>query len=233
MTKIQNKPTAKKNTVTKVIASNRTTGNGNGHSRTEANLATSRTRNLATATRTAPVNLQAKMRTTLDDLLHDGLKDILDAERQLIPVLTEIARACNSEELQETFEKHLQQTQRHVERVEKVMQRLGIPVTEKETCEAMEGLIKEVQEIIERYEMNPVRDSALIIAAQKIEHYEIAAYGSLCELCDVLGYPKMSDLLGRSLDEEETHDRLLTEIAQDINDEAHELSMQEEEMFGE
>jgi ferritin-like metal-binding protein YciE len=82
--------------------------------------------------------------------------------------------------------------------------------------------------------MSPVRDSALIIAAQKVEHYEIATYGSLCELCDVLGYPKLSDLLGRTLDEEETTDNELSELAQDVNDEAHEMSIQEEEeMYGE
>jgi len=171
---------------------------------------------------------------TLNDLLKDGLKDIYSAEKQLVEALPEMARACNSEDLQEAFEKHLQQTRRHVERIEKVFERLGIEPTGEENCEAMEGLIREGREIIERYEMSPVRDSALIIAAQKVEHYEIATYGSLCELCDVLGYPKLSDLLGRSLDEEETTDKELSELAQDVNDEAHEMSIQEEEeMYGE
>lgn len=176
---------------------------------------------------------ERRINKTLDDLLHDGLKDILDAEHQLIAVLPEVARACNSEDLQEAIEQHLQQTQRHVERIEKVMQRLGISSSQKEVCEAMQGLITETREIIDRYEMSPVRDAALIIAIQKAEHYEIASYGSLCELCDVLGYPKMSDLLGRTLDEEENADRELSEIAQDINDEAHEISLHEEEMYGE
>ena len=76
-----------------------------------------------------------------------------------------------------------------------------------------------------------MRDSALIIAAQKVEHYEIASYGSLCELCDVLGYSNLHDVLGRTLDEEEETDKDLSELAQDINDEAHELSAQEESSF--
>lgn len=210
------KSAVKKPTATNGSASNRTTETITG------------TNNMNGAT-------QMKAHKTLNDLLKDGLKDIYSAERQLTEAIPEVARACNSEELQEAFEKHLQQTRRHVERLEKVMERLGVDPSDEENCEAMEGLISEGREIIEQYEMSPVRDSALIIAAQKIEHYEIAAYGSLCELCDVLGYPKLSDLLGRTLDEEETTDKELSEIAQDINDEAHEMSMEEEEeeMYGE
>jgi ferritin-like metal-binding protein YciE len=88
----------------------------------------------------------------------------------------------------------------------------------------MEGLIEEGKKTISEFERGPVRDSALIIGAQKIEHYEIAAYGSLCELADVLGENKIHDLLGRTLDEEEETDSNLSEIAQDVNDEAYELS---------
>jgi ferritin-like metal-binding protein YciE len=95
---------------------------------------------------------------------------------------------------------------------------------EGETCKAMEGLIEEGQKIIEEFEPGPVRDSALIIGAQKIEHYEIAAYGSLNELAEVLGYHKIADVLDRSLLEEEDTDALLTEIAQEVNDEALEMS---------
>lgn len=233
MTKLQNKPATQKNKANYWSTPTRKVTTGNGHAEKGKSTTSSRSFTATPTTRTAPVKMQGKVRKTLDDLLHDGLKDILDAERQLVIGLAEIAKACNSEDLQDTFEKHLQQTHRHVDRIEKVMHRLGVNPAETETCEAMQGLIKEAREIISRYELSPVRDSALIIAAQKAEHYEIASYGSLCELCDVLGYPKMSDLLGRSLDEEETTDRMLTEIAQDINDEAHELSLHEEEMFGE
>jgi ferritin-like metal-binding protein YciE len=93
----------------------------------------------------------------------------------------------------------------------------------------MEGLIEEGQKIIEEFEEGSVRDSALIIAAQKIEHYEVAAYGSLCELCDVLGYNQIGSTLGRSLDEEKNADDILTDIAQDVNDDAYEMSEQDKE----
>jgi ferritin-like metal-binding protein YciE len=172
-----------------------------------------------------------KEQKTLNDLLQDGLKDILSAEKQLVEALPEMAKAAYNEDLQDAFTKHLAQTKRHVERVEKVMSRLNIPAEEEKKCEAMEGLIKEGQEIIEKYEESPVRDSALIIAAQKVEHYEIASYGSLCELCDVLGYSTLQDLLGRTLDEEEDTDKNLSAIAQEINDEAFELSEQTEEGY--
>jgi ferritin-like metal-binding protein YciE len=169
-----------------------------------------------------------KEHKTLNDLLHDGLKDMLSGEKQLVEALPAMAKAAYSEELQDAFEKHLGQTKRHVERLEKVMMRLNISNAEEEQCEAMEGLIKEGKEIIERYAPGPVRDSALIIAAQKVEHYEIASYGSLCELCDVLGYSNLHDILGRTLDEEEDTDQDLTDLAQDINDEAYAMSMREE-----
>jgi ferritin-like metal-binding protein YciE len=88
----------------------------------------------------------------------------------------------------------------------------------------MEGLIQEGRKVISEFERGPVRDSALIIGAQKIEHYEIAAYGSLCELADVLGENKIHDILGRTLDEEEETDLNLSDLAKDVNDEACELS---------
>jgi ferritin-like metal-binding protein YciE len=102
---------------------------------------------------------------------------------------------------------------------------------ESEKCVAMEGLIEETKKIIQEYPRGAVRDAALIIGAQKIEHYEIASYGSLCELCDVLGEERLGDLLGRSLEEEEETDELLSDIAQDVNDEAAEMSMQREEQY--
>jgi ferritin-like metal-binding protein YciE len=162
----------------------------------------------------------SKKKKTLKDLFYDGLKDIYSGETQLVEALPKMAKAADSEELSGAFTDHLEQTKRHVQRLEKIMKHLGVdPGGEK--CEAMEGLIKEGDEIIERYEESPVRDAALIIAAQKVEHYEIASYGSLCELADVLGMAKIHDTLGRTLDEEEDTDMLLSEIAQDINDEAY------------
>lgn len=166
---------------------------------------------------------------TLEDLLKEEIKDIYSAETQLVEALPKIAKACFSEDLQDAVTEHLQETKRQVERLEKAFSRLGIDKSEVETCAAMKGLIEEGNKIIEEFDESPVRDSALIIGSQKIEHYEIASYGSICELCDVLGYHQLGDLLGRSLNEEERTDKDLTELAQQINDEAYTLSEDDEE----
>jgi ferritin-like metal-binding protein YciE len=166
----------------------------------------------------------AKSHKSLDDLLEDGLREIYSAETQLLDAMPELAAACYSEDLQDAVNHHMEETRRHVERLEKVFRRLDIERTGNESCPAMEGLISEVRKVIGDYDESPVRDSALIIGAQKIEHYEIACYGSLCELCDVLGYWNMCDLLGRTLDEEEKTDLELTEIAMYVNDDAYEMS---------
>jgi ferritin-like metal-binding protein YciE len=170
-----------------------------------------------------------KATQTLEDLLKEEIKDIYSAETQLVEALPKIAKACYSEDLADAVTEHLQETKRQVERLEKAFSRLGIDKSEVEECAAMKGLIEEGNKVIEDFEESPVRDSALIIGSQKIEHYEIASYGSICELCDVLGYNQLCDLLGRSLDEEERTDQDLTELAQQINDEAYESSEHEEE----
>lgn len=176
---------------------------------------------------------KGQKKKSLEELLQDGLKDAYSAEMQLVEALPKMAKACESEELQDAFMQHLQETKRHAERLEKVFTKMGIEKNEIETCKAMEGLIAEGNKIIEEYEESPVKDSALIIAAQKVEHYEIATYGSLCELCDVLGYQKVGDLLGRTLEDEERTDDILTDIAQQINDEAYEMSEQNENQYKE
>jgi ferritin-like metal-binding protein YciE len=160
----------------------------------------------------------------LHSLLETGLKDIYSAEKQLVNALPEIARAIDNEDLEEAVTFHLEQTKKHVARLEKVFDRLHITKTDSEKCPAMEGLIEEGKKVISEFERGPVRDSALIIGAQKIEHYEIAAYGSLCELADVLGENKVHDILGRTLDEEEETDINLSDIAKDVNDEACDLT---------
>src|ERR1700741_99531 len=171
---------------------------------------------------------KSKSNKTLDDLFEDGLKDIYSAEKQLIEALPEMAKAADSEDLHDAFTKHLQQTKRHAERIEKVFERMEIDKTAEKKCDAMEGLIKENKKIIEEFDKGPVRDSALIIGAQKAEHYEIASYGSLCELADVLGYTKIAEILDRTLAEEEETDDHLTYLAQGINDEAYEMKSEEE-----
>jgi len=165
---------------------------------------------------------------TLRQLFEEGLKDIYNAEKQLMEALPEMAAAAYHEELQDAFTIHAEQTKRQAERLEKIFTRLRMD-REEETCKAMEGLIEENQKVIEEFEASPVRDAALIIGAQKVEHYEIAAYGSLVELAEVLGYHKVADVLDRTLEEEEDTDMLLTEIAEEVNDEALELSGGEEE----
>jgi ferritin-like metal-binding protein YciE len=160
----------------------------------------------------------------LHALLEAGLKDIYSAEKLLVNALPEIARAVDNEDLEEAITFHLQHPKKHVARLDKVFERLQITKTDSEKCAAMEGLIQEGRKVISEFERGPVRDSALIIGAQKIEHYEIAAYGSLCELADVLGENKIHDILGRTLDEEEETDLNLSDLAKDVNDEACELS---------
>ena len=168
---------------------------------------------------------------TLHTLLEKGLKDIYSAEKQLVDALPEVVQAVDNDELEDAISTHLEQTKKQVSRLEKTFERLGMEKNESEKCVAMEGLIEETKKIIQEYPRGAVRDAALIIGAQKIEHYEIASYGSLCELCDVLGEERLGDLLGRSLEEEEETDELLSDIAQDVNDEAAEMSMQREEQY--
>jgi len=164
----------------------------------------------------------------LEDLLEDGLLDIYDAEKQLIDAIPKMAGAADNEDLQDAFNKHLEQTKKQAERLEKIFSKLNINKSEAETCEAMQGLIKENDKVIREYEQGAVKDSALIIGAQKVEHYEIAVYGSLCELCDVLGYHQIGQILGRTLDEEENTDNELSNIAMEVNDDAYEESRSRE-----
>ena len=168
---------------------------------------------------------------TLHTLLEHGMKDIYSAEKQLVEALPEVAQAVDNEELEEAINTHLEQTKKQVARLEKAFERMGIDTNNIEKCISMEGMIEETKKIIREFARSAVRDSALIIGSQKIEHYEIASYGSLCELADVLGEERLGDLLGRSLEEEEETDELLSEIAKDVNDEAAEMSMQGEEEY--
>lgn len=160
---------------------------------------------------------------SLKKIFEELLQDTYNAEKQIVKALPELARAAYNEQLQDAFENHLEQTKRQVERLEKIFDRLKIDKGN-ETCEALEGLVKEAKEIIDEHEKSITRDVALIIAAQKVEHYEIAAYGSLVELADVLGLNRTADILERTLNEEKETDCLLSDIAQDVNDEAYEES---------
>lgn len=163
----------------------------------------------------------------LQELLVEQMRDIYHAEGQLLKALPKMAKAAQSERLKEAFERHLEETEQHVERLERAFESLGEPVKGKK-CQAMEGLIAEGKEVIEEHSESPMLDAALICAAQKVEHYEIAGYGTLCTWADLLGLDEVSDLLKETLDEEKTTDETLTEIAEsEINAEA--VAGQEEE----
>lgn len=163
----------------------------------------------------------------LQELLIEEMRDIYHAEGQLLKALPKMTKAAQSERLKEAFERHLEETEQHVERLERAFEALGEPVKAKK-CLAMEGLIAEGKEIMEEHSESPMMDAALICAAQKIEHYEIATYGTICTWSDLLGLDEVSDLLKETLDEEKTADELLTEVAEsEINVEA--VHDQEEE----
>jgi ferritin-like metal-binding protein YciE len=167
--------------------------------------------------------------STLRETFLDELADVYDAEKQLLKALPKMAKAAQSEELREAFEEHLEETQRHVERLEQVFEAFEQPAKGKK-CKAMQGLVEEGSELIEE-EMG---DAALICAAQKVEHYEIASYGSLRAWAALLEEEEAADLLEETLEEEKAADEKLNEIAEaTINaEEASEEGEEEEQPAG-
>ena len=147
-------------------------------------------------------------------LMGELLQDTYSAETQLLEALPEMAEAASTPELKQAFQEHLEVTQRQVERLEKVAKIVGID-PDGEDCEAMEGLIAEGEEIIDDHEAGPVRDAALIAAAQKVEHYEIAAYGTLAAMAKAFGLKEAVELLVQTLQEEKDTDESLTELAEE------------------
>jgi ferritin-like metal-binding protein YciE len=158
--------------------------------------------------------------TSLEALFQSQLQDALSAETQLVQALPKMANAARSAELREGFQEHLAETIIQVERLNQVCQMIGCSAGS-QLCEAMEGLITEGEEIIESEMEDSVRDAGLIIAAQKIEHYEIALYGGLCSLAKELGQVDSAEILHLSLEEEKGADEKLTQLAESrINREA-------------
>lgn len=150
----------------------------------------------------------------LEKFFTDQLKDIYYAEQKLLKAIPKMAQASTTEELEDAFNDHLKQTERHVKRLEKVFQMLG-KKPEAKKCEAIEGIVKEAETIInETKQESMTRDAALIIAAQKVEHYEIATYGGLVQLALTMELHRAADILDKTLMEEEDTDRLLTEVAE-------------------
>jgi ferritin-like metal-binding protein YciE len=152
---------------------------------------------------------------SLHDLFVDSLKDLYSAENQLLKALPKMAKAATSEDLAQAFEDHLAETEAQVERLEKICKELGVSPKGKK-CKAMEGLIEEGKEVLEEEAEDAVRDAALIQAAQKVEHYEIAGYGCARTYARALGYEDAADLLQETLDEEGAADHKLTDIAEAV-----------------
>jgi ferritin-like metal-binding protein YciE len=150
---------------------------------------------------------------SLQKLFLEELKDIYHAEKQLIQALPRLAKAADSSELQEAFTSHLRETKGHVQRLEQIFQDLGETARGKR-CKGMEGLIEEGKEIMEQEGEAPVIDAALIAGAQRVEHYEIAAYGCLRTYARLLGHDKAVKLLEQTLEEEEAADEKLNSIAE-------------------
>jgi ferritin-like metal-binding protein YciE len=155
----------------------------------------------------------SKKLESMEDLLLDHLKDLYDAEQRLTKALPKMADAAHSSALKTAFRDHLKETENHIQRLEQVFQSLGRE-SEAETCQAMKGLVEEGQEAIDA-EGNPdVKDAALIAAAQRVEHYEMAGYGCARTFAQRLGKADAVRLLQQTLDEEEAADKKLTRLAE-------------------
>jgi ferritin-like metal-binding protein YciE len=165
----------------------------------------------------------------LKELYVEELRDIYNAETQLTKALPKMAKASTSDELRSGFEEHLEQTKGHVKRLEQIFQGLGEKPTGKK-CKGMEGLIEEGSEMIEEEELeDEARDAGLISAAQRVEHYEIAAYGCVRTYANLLGESNAAELLEETLEEEKETDQKLTQLAEKINLEAKGEGEEEEE----
>jgi len=154
--------------------------------------------------------------SNLEDLFLHELRDVLDAERQITKALPKMKKAATSEELKAAFDEHLAVTEEQIERLESVFKSLDKAARGKH-CSGMEGLIKEAEELIKEEEPSAALDAALIGAAQKVEHYEIAAYGTLATYAELLELEDAVDLLGETLNEEKETDEKLTTLASSLN----------------
>jgi len=165
---------------------------------------------------------------SLDILLEEELKDIYSAEKQLLKALPKMAKKASSDELRTAFEEHLTVTEGQVTRLEEVFEVLGKTAKAK-TCKAMEGLIEEATELMEEDADDAVMDAGLIAAAQKVEHYEIASYGTVRTWANLCGKEDAAELLQETLDEEAEADQKLTELAESLVNPAAEEGHEEQE----
>jgi ferritin-like metal-binding protein YciE len=163
-----------------------------------------------------------KLKSLADLLLHE-LKDLYSAENQLVKALPKMAKAATNAELKAGFEEHLEETKGHVERLDQVAEKLNAKLTGHK-CKAMEGLVTEGAELIHEDANDSVRDAGLIGAAQRVEHYEIAGYGTTIALAKHLGHDDIVEILEETLAEEKATDEKLTELAESaVNDEADQV----------
>jgi ferritin-like metal-binding protein YciE len=164
----------------------------------------------------------------LKELFIDELKDLYNAENQLIKALPKMAKAANSEELRTGFEEHLQQTKGHAQRIEQIFQTLGEKPTGKK-CKAMEGLVEEGSETIDEDFEGEVMDAALIGAARRVEHYEIAAYSTVIKFAELLGMDEAAELLEQTLEEETATDEKLVGLVDEFSVESSTTDEQSDE----
>jgi ferritin-like metal-binding protein YciE len=157
---------------------------------------------------------------TMEDLFLGQIQDLYDAEQRLVKALPGMAEAATSSELRQAFEKHLSETEGHVNRLEQIFTQMG-KTPKATTCDAMKGLVKEGESIVDDIDESPLRDAGLIAAANRVEHYEIAAYGSARTFAQTLGLTNAVSLLAQTLQEEKMADQKLTQIAESmVNNEA-------------
>jgi ferritin-like metal-binding protein YciE len=160
---------------------------------------------------------------TMQELLIDELKDLYSAEKQIVRALPKLVKAATSPELQQALQSHLEETKGQVARLEKIGEAVGKKMTGK-TCSGMKGVLEEGSEVLEDTEKGIVRDAALISAAQRVEHYEMAGYGSAREFARLLGHTEVAQLLEETLEEEKNADKKLSAIAKQVNTEAKRAS---------
>jgi ferritin-like metal-binding protein YciE len=173
-------------------------------------MSTTKTRSAGTKSKTTS---EAKNGHQLEKFFIESLKDIYWAEKHLIKALTKMQKASSTTQLQDAISNHIAQTEDHVTRLENIFEKLGEKARGKK-CEAMEGLIKEGESAVDETEDGSmVRDAAIIMSAQKVEHYEIATYGTLAQLAETMGQDNIAEILNQTLTEEKETDELLTEIA--------------------
>jgi len=158
---------------------------------------------------------------TLKDLYVDELRDLYDSENQLIKAIPKMAKTANSDDLRKGFEEHLEQTKGHAMRLEQILKGLGGPVKGKK-CKGMAGIVGEGDEVMSEDYEGSLMDAALITAAQRVEHYEIAAYGSVHAFATLMGETEAASLLEQTLEEEKETDQKLTQLSEDINTQAFE-----------